>query len=181
MSEQQLLDVFSTHWSNEGFLSRAHEDARYAAGQDALRRFVADESRPGAPAPVAVERPFRVRLGDDAVQGRYDRIDETADGVVITDYKSSDVRDPKTAVQRARESLQLQVYALAHQAETGQLRFLETGVVGRVAPDARHLDKARETVERAADGIRAERFDPAPGYLSCTFCPFRDICPSSEA
>jgi DNA helicase II / ATP-dependent DNA helicase PcrA len=187
MDEEQLLDVYRTHWSSEGFLSRAHEDARFAAGEAALRRFVADETREGALPPVAVERPFNVRLGADTVRGRYDRIDQTPAGVVITDYKSSDVRDPKTAVQRARDSLQLQVYALAYQAETGhlptamQLRFLETGVVGRVSPSARQLDKARETVERAADGIRNERFDPTPGYLACTYCPFRDICPQSAA
>jgi DNA helicase-2/ATP-dependent DNA helicase PcrA len=187
MSEEQLLDVFGTHWSSEGFLSRAHEDARFAAGQRAVRLFHAEESREGAPVPVAVERPFRVRIGNDTVQGRYDRVDETPGGVVITDYKSSDVRDPKQAVQRARDSLQLQVYALAYEAETGelpaavQLRFLETGLVGRVSPDSKHLDKARATVEAAADGIRHGRFDPAPGYLACTYCPFRDICPASQA
>jgi DNA helicase-2/ATP-dependent DNA helicase PcrA len=187
MTEDQLLDVFGTHWSSEGFLSRAHEDARFAAGQQAVRLFHAQESTDDALVPVAVERPFRVQIGQDMVQGRYDRVDETPDGVVITDYKSSDVRDPKQAVQRARDSLQLQVYALAYEAETGQLptavqlRFLETGLVGRVAPDAKHLDKARATVEKAADGIRNGRFDPAPGYLACTYCPFRDICPASEA
>jgi ATP-dependent DNA helicase UvrD/PcrA len=187
MTQEQLLDVFSTHWSSDGFLSRAHEDARYAAGQQAVRLLHAEESRDDALVPVAVERPFRVRIGNDTVQGRYDRVDETTDGVVITDYKSSDVRDPKQAAQRARDSLQLQVYALAYEAETGelpaavQLRFLETGQVGRVKPDAKHLEKARTTVERAADGIRNGRFDPAPGYLACTFCPFRDICPASEA
>ena len=58
--------------------------------------------------------------------------------VVITDYKSSDVRDPVRARERARDSLQLQIYALAYEAETGrlpdalQLWFLESGLVGRV-------------------------------------------------
>jgi len=53
--------------------------------------------------------------------------------VVITDYKSSDVRDPARAKERARDSLQLQIYALAYQAESGrppdavQLWFLESG------------------------------------------------------
>ena len=35
--------------------------------------------------------------------------------------KSSDVRDQKRADSKARDSLQLQVYALAHQSETGEL------------------------------------------------------------
>ena len=109
---------------------------------------------------VAVERSFQVRLGADVVRGRYDRVDTTADGAIITDYKSSDVRDQGRADERARESLQLQVYALAWEAETGELpkqmelHFLDSGVVGRVAPDPKRLDRARRILAQAADGIR---------------------------
>ncbi len=60
---------------------------------------------------VAVERPFSVRIGGDRVRGRYDVVRQTDDGIVITDYKSGDMRDPTRARQRARSSLQLQLYA----------------------------------------------------------------------
>ena len=40
--------------------------------------------------------------------------------VTITDYKSSDVRDPIKARQRARDSLQLQIYAMAYEAMAGR-------------------------------------------------------------
>jgi DNA helicase-2/ATP-dependent DNA helicase PcrA len=187
MPEAELLDVFATHWSSEGFLSREHEEARFASGQAALRRFLAHELRDGAVLPIAVERPFSVRLGRDTIRGRYDRLDQTPEGTVITDYKSSDVRDPKKAAEKARDSLQLQLYALAHQAETGELplavelHFLESGLTGRVTPDPVRLEKTRRTLEAAADDIRAGRFEARPDYLSCGYCPFRDICPSSAA
>jgi len=187
MPEAELMDVFATHWSSEGFLSREHEEARFASGQAALRRFLEEQLQDGAALPVAVERPFSVRLGRDTVRGRYDRLDETPEGTVIIDYKSSDVRDPKKAAEKARDSLQLQLYALAHQAETGELpaavelHFLESGVTGRVKPDPARLEKTRKTLEAAADGIRAGHFEARPDYLSCGYCPFRDICPSSAA
>ncbi len=187
MSEAELIDVFVTHWSGEGFLSREHEEARFASGQGALRRFLEEQLRDGAAVPAAVERPFSVRLGRDTVRGRYDRLDETPEGTVITDYKSSDVRDPKKAAEKARDSLQLQLYALAHQAETGELpaavelHFLESGVTGRVTPDPVRLEKTRKTLEAAAEGIRAGHFEARPDYLSCGYCPFREICPSSAA
>jgi DNA helicase-2/ATP-dependent DNA helicase PcrA len=187
MTEEQLFEVFATHWSSEGFLSRAHEDARFAAGQAALRRFLLDETSPGATIPVAVERPFSVHLDRDLIRGRYDRVDETSAGSVITDYKSSDVRDPKQATQKARDSLQLQIYALAYEAETGelpaavQLRFLESGMVGRIVPDRTRLDRARKAVETAAAGIRAGAFEAKPDYMACGFCPYREICPASAA
>jgi DNA helicase-2/ATP-dependent DNA helicase PcrA len=107
--------------------------------------------------------------------------------VTITDYKSSDVRDPVKARQRARDSLQLQIYAMAYEAMTGrlpeavQLHFLDSGLVGRAEVDPKRLDKAREKIAAAAAGIRARDYAPKPSTVSCTYCPFREICPSSAA
>ena len=107
--------------------------------------------------------------------------------VTITDYKSSDVRDPTVAKQRARDSLQLQIYAMAYEAMTGrlpdavQLHFLDSGLVGRAEVVPERLEKARTKIATAAAGIRARDYTPKPGTLACTYCPFRDICPSSVA
>ena len=105
--------------------------------------------------------------------------------VVITDYKSSDVRDPAKARQRAKDSLQLSIYAMGYEAMTGRLpdavalNFLETGLVGMAPVDRRRIDKAREAIRTVAAGIRARDFEAKPDHLSCTWCPFREICPSS--
>jgi DNA helicase-2/ATP-dependent DNA helicase PcrA len=107
--------------------------------------------------------------------------------VTITDYKSSDVRDPARARQRARDSLQLQIYAMAYEAQTGRLpdvvalHFLESGLVGRAEVDPKRLAKARDRIREAARGIRAGEFAATPDYLACTWCAFRDICPASVA
>ena len=107
--------------------------------------------------------------------------------VTITDYKSSDVRDPARARQRTRDSLQLQIYAMAYEAMTGrlpdavQLYFLDSGVASRVEVDPKRLEKARGRIATAAAGIRARNYEPSPGPLACTYCPFREICPSSAA
>ncbi len=107
--------------------------------------------------------------------------------VTITDYKSSDVRDPAVAKQRARDSLQLQIYAMAYEAMTGrlpdavQLHFLDSGLVGRAEVEPARLEKARAKIATAAAGIRARDYTPKPSVLACTYCPFRDICPSSAA
>ena len=39
MSEEQLFASFEAAWTNDGFLSREHEEARLAAGREALRTF----------------------------------------------------------------------------------------------------------------------------------------------
>ena len=125
-------------------------------------------------------------LGRDRVRGRYDRVDVDPDGrVTITDYKSSDVRDPATANRRARESLQLAIYAVAYEAQHGQLpdelslHFLESGLVGRSVPSEKRLSRATEQMAAAAEGIRAGQFVADPSPMRCGFCPFREICPDA--
>ena len=107
--------------------------------------------------------------------------------VVITDYKSSDVRDPAKARERAKNSLQLSIYAMAYEAMTGRLpdevalNFLQTGLIGSSPVDRKRIDKARDAVRGAAAGMRARDFAPKPDYIACGFCAYREICPSSAA
>ena len=135
---------------------------------------------------MAVEQEFTVSFGPDRLRGRYDRVDRDDEGrTVITDYKSSDVRDLTTANRRAKESLQLSIYALAHEAEHGALpdelalHFLESGIVGRAEPTEKRLAKAQESLATVADGIRAGRFEATPSAMRCGYCPFREICPDA--
>jgi DNA helicase-2/ATP-dependent DNA helicase PcrA len=215
MTEDELDEVFESAWTNEGFMSRDHEEARLAAGKAALRRFRAAQLEPDAVIPTYVEREFSFTLGGDRVRWRWDRVDvvpiETdlpvgaaagshgadvvsptlgmlgPERVTITDYKSSDVRDPAKARQRARDSLQLQIYAMGYEAMTGRLPdtlslyFLESGLIGEVPVDPARLAKAREKIAGAAAGMRARDYTPRPDYLSCTYCAFRDMCPASVA
>jgi len=223
LTEPELLAAFDAAWSNEGFVSREHEQARLEAGREALRRFREEQLQPDAVVPAWVEREFAFALDGNRVRGRFDRVDivpmaepsasvagEARDvgdaptllradvvepmlellgpeAVTITDYKTSDVRDPAVARQRARDSLQLQIYAMAYEAMTGrlpdavQLHFLDSGLVGRAEVDPVRLEKARGRIATAAAGIRARDYTPRPSPMTCSYCPFRDICPSSAA
>ena len=219
MSEAQLDETLEAAWSNEGFVSREHEEARLAGARVALRRFREEQLRPGAVIPTYVERVFSFMLDGDRVRGRWDRVDvetvaHTADAamgpagseptpsadvvnptlgimgaerVTITDYKSSDGRDPVKARQRARESLQLQIYAMGYEALTGRLpdalslNFLESGLVGTVEVDPKRLARARVKIQTAAAGIRARDYTATPDQLACSWCAYRDICPSGVA
>ncbi|HET9346804.1 MAG TPA: ATP-dependent DNA helicase, partial [Candidatus Limnocylindrales bacterium] len=218
MSEEELAAAFEAAWTNEGFLTREHEEGRLAAGRETLRRFREEQLLPGAVVPAYVEREFSFSLDGDRVRGRWDRVDiepagddppaETHEAeppaahadtvsptlgltgrerVTITDYKSSDVRDPVRARQRARDSLQLQIYAMGYEALSGrlpdyvQLHFLDSGLVGRAEVDQKRLAKAREKIATAAAGMRQRDYTAKPDRMTCTYCPYREICPSSVA
>jgi DNA helicase-2/ATP-dependent DNA helicase PcrA len=179
-----FLRAFDEAWRNEGFLTREHEERRKREGVDALTRFYHEEEAAGRK-PAAVEQEFSLTLGSVRVRGRLDRVDESPDGAVIVDYKSSDVTDQKRADQRARQTLQLKIYALAWREMSGrvpvrvELSFLESGLVGSHRPTKEDLTEAREAIEAAVRGIRQRRFDATPGYQVCRYCPYNQICPST--
>jgi DNA helicase-2/ATP-dependent DNA helicase PcrA len=185
-AEQALFDEFRRNWMSEGFLSREHEEARFASGLRTLAGFRTRAlAQPGNV--VAVERPFELTLDGMRIRGRVDRLDQDERGAVIVDYKSSEVRAQRKADDKARDSLQLQTYALAHEQRTGelpiamQLHFLESGLIGQTTPAPARLAKARDQLRGAFAGIAAQEFTPRPNPVACGYCPFRQVCPSSAA
>jgi DNA helicase-2/ATP-dependent DNA helicase PcrA len=184
-----VVRAFEQAWSSEGFFSREHEERRLAEGRETLRRFVERETASGR-TPLAVEMEFKFRSGSDWVRGRWDRIDEREGGIVLVDYKTSDVEDRDGAQQRARESLrneQLGIYALAYHETRGtlpakvELHFVGQDLVGAADVGFEHLDRARERIAAAAVGIRGGLFPARPDARNCSFCDYSRFCPHSAA
>jgi DNA helicase-2/ATP-dependent DNA helicase PcrA len=184
-----VVAAFEGAWSSEGFYSREHEERRLEEGRAALRRFVARAAR--EPVPLAVERTFKFRIGPTTVQGRWDRVDERAEGIVLVDYKTTDLEEEAEADQRAQEDLrkgrQLALYALAYREMYGttpaavELHFVGPGTVGRAEVRTEHLESAADRVFEAGRGIRAAAFPPKPSPRDCAFCPYSRFCPNSAA
>ena len=181
-----LIRVFKANWRSEGFISREHEDQRFAHGQEVLKKFFAQQETGGA-IPKYVEEPFKFRLGNNQIAGRWDRVDEFAAGeVYLIDYKSSDVNDPEKARVQTVSSRQLRIYALAYEARFGRplkgwrLHFLDTGLIGEATLKERLLEKTREDILKASAGIRRRDYTPDPGPAKCKYCAYQDICPAAE-
>ncbi len=180
-----LLAAFERAWVNEGFISREHEDQRLEEGRQVLRRFLDFQESLGT-RPTFVEAPFSFQLGLTRVKGRWDRVDLRGGDTVVIDFKTSDVRAQKDADRRARESLQLAVYALAYKEVYGappsrlELHFLgpQQVLVGGAEPEEGMLADAREVIEHASRGIRVQNFLATPDYYrACRYCAFNSICP----
>ncbi|MEJ0073719.1 MAG: PD-(D/E)XK nuclease family protein [Candidatus Saccharibacteria bacterium] len=102
--------------------------------------------------PIEVEKPFNVSVPDLPVRikGRMDAVYGHPKGIEIRDYKTSIVRDDKKAKERAGDSQQLTVYALAWQLMHDEmpaslaLDFIETGHIGTV----RRMPASLETLKK---------------------------------
>ena len=77
---------------------------------------------------------------------------------------------------------------MGYEAMTGRLpdavalHFLETGLDrhGRRRPERLEKARGRRSPTRRR-GIRARDYAPRPEPMACSYCPFREICPSSAA
>ena len=215
MTEDAAVRRLRGAWTNEGFLSREHEEARLAAGREALRRFRDEQLRPGAVVPAYVEREFSFLLDGDRVRGRFDRVDivparpgRAGPRQATTARRAAPTSSsrPSTCRRSAWYDHRLQVERRPRPGEgppAGEglapaldlrdgLRGDDRPAAGRRGPplprvgaggpapvDRKRVEKAREAIRAAARGIRARDFTPKPDHLSCSYCAFREICPSS--
>ncbi len=159
---------------------------RKKAGEKALCRFFRRQESCGQ-IPAHLEKSFKWQEDRVRFIGRWDRVDCTKRGAVIVDFKASEVKSQKEADKRARESLQMDLYALSYLRTQGelpsemQLYFLESDIVGCSSKGEEELARAEEKIRETEAGIRSRNFEAKPDWHNCNYCDFKTICPSSYA
>jgi len=158
---------------------------------------------------ISTEQRFSLDLGDILLDGRIDEITPLGppDGaagaleaagagngaenergkkqgmppVELVDYKTGKPRKPVDA----EKSLQLSVYALAarRQLQLDPVRLTFYNLTNNQSVSATRtehdLEVAEELIREVAGRIRAQKFDPTPGFV-CKRCDFFSICPVHE-
>ena len=181
-SADDLVAALRRAWIPEGFLSREHEERRLEAAEAALRRLHERETVHPLQ-PTAVEEEFAFFVDRTKVVGRYDLVVESEGQLTILDFKTGDVGETKEARRRAKDSLQLDIYALAHLRTRGrlpdwvELRFLESGVRGGKRPSLEQAERTEGTIRELSSLLRSRDFSPRPSFRACSQCAFQDVCP----
>lgn len=152
---EKLYQVFEDAWSNEGFVSLAHEERRYARGQAVLKAFHQREEKK-KDFPIEVEKAFHLMLPELKlrISGRYDAVFARGEGVEIRDFKTGEVDTEKKAADRLKKSIQLQIYALAWERHTKtpvkdvSLHFIEHDILAKTSDidHAKTLDSLAQVV-----------------------------------
>lgn len=171
VSFEELLLVLRDSWSHNGFVSLRHEQERMQAAEDTLRKTWQSLEATDLQI-VDVERAFQVDFEEYKVRvrGRYDLILQNQNGIEIRDFKTSSVNDQKAAQNRVRDSVPMQIYALAWSMEQPEkplslisLHFVDSGIVA--TRDKLNHVKTRARIQEVAEGIRAAHY-PKKGNLT---------------
>lgn len=181
-SKEGLCRAFDASFRAEGFFSREHIEERRASAYRALKMFFQEEEKV-ASLPAYMEKEFSFFMENNKISGRWDRVDIIGDKAVIIDFKTSAIKKQKDADRKAKESLQLSIYALAYKCiysilpQSLRLYFLDSGLIGSTEKDDAGLEETISVIKEAAIGIRRAEFPAKPQYLSCTYCAYNQICP----
>jgi len=186
---EDLWTVFEKAWVAEGYITREHEEQRLRAGREALKTFFEKEMAESR-MPKKIEEKFSFNLDTEAgivrVNGRFDIVYDDEKGIEVSDFKTSQVTKQDDADRRAKQSTQLDVYALAWQEmynqnpNTVSLQFVESGLRGETQKTEKDFEKIRKKIGEVAGKVKAGRFEATPSYMQCGICAFRDICPYTE-
>lgn len=182
ISLNEILDYYESIWVNEGYLTKEHEIERFETGRKTVENFYKREQKTKK-IPSFLEDSFKFIINDSRISGRFDRLDEDKSAAVIIDYKSSNITDQKKADKRAKESIQMNLYALAYMERKGhlpdkvELHFLESGLIGSAVKEETDIENIKSIIDEVSTGIRQQNYNAKPTYMACQYCPYKQICP----
>ena len=135
---------------------------------------------------ASTEQDVRVEINGVPFRGIIDRVDETDDGLVVTDYKSGKAPSDRFSSNYATQML---LYAAALTELEGskpakaQLLYLGQKVVEVEITDenlSEAVDELRTTWLAIMESCISQEFEASPGPL-CGWCPFVTECPEGTA
>lgn len=181
---EDLMEVFRREWSQEGFLTRKHEEMRFEEGRKSLLNFYNEFKDKILPSDTA-DREYRFFLDDVRITGKWDLIKKGKDGDIITTFRSSDVTGKKSADKRTKESLKNRIAVLAYVEKTKkppqkiESYFLNHGITGEADYKSFNLEKIKQELRDAYLGIVKGNFLPMPNARKCSMCIYMEICPAT--
>lgn len=164
ISIADVLDVYRLAWKSEGFVSADHEATLYETGRTAITNYI-EHHKSDKLMPIAIEQPFELQLTDikTVISGRYDIVLNTPSGLEIRDFKTSRVKDQKSADKKLKDSVQLGIYALSWEklqqkpVSSVSLEFVEDLVVAKT--DKIDHEKTIGLITQAVNGIKNMHFE----------------------
>ncbi|MEK7643957.1 MAG: ATP-dependent DNA helicase [Patescibacteria group bacterium] len=179
---EDLYKIYEECWSGNWYKSKRQREEYHDKGRRIVKEFY-DTHENHWTVPVVLEGWFRIKIDDNIIQGRIDRVDRLPDkSLEIIDYKTGKSKESV----KGSDKDQLLLYQLAveslpeysHLGSVGKLTYfylndnLETSFVGT----AKELNKLKDGLIETIAKIKTGDFVATPGKHVCPNCDFRDIC-----
>ncbi|MEA3452830.1 MAG: UvrD-helicase domain-containing protein [Patescibacteria group bacterium] len=180
---KKILEIYERNWIDEWYENKKQKQEYYKLGKEVLNNFLKDFIKNPPKIKVAqgilgLEMDFRLKIKDDTIKGKIDRVDELPDGSVeIIDYKTGKGKDKL----QKQDKEQLLIYQLAAEQildsvpEKLSYYYLNENKKLSFTSTEQEREKFREEILKKIENIRKSDFKATPGW-HCKFCDFKDIC-----
>lgn len=185
---EQALDYFAKGWNSEIYDDELEERSAFAQGVTIIQNYLM-KNHPEDFTIVDLESRFAIEIGDEAsgrhvVSGIIDRIDKTADGFEIIDYKTA---RKMPSQEKVDNDIQLSIYLKAflnrYPKETANidkitvsLYYLKHNMKLSSTRTIEQLSNLEKTFLEVVQKIEQQQFEPLLSPL-CDWCGFQKICP----
>lgn len=187
-SVEQALDYFAKGWNSEVYEDEMEERAAFSQGVTMIQNYL-EHNKPSDFTIVDLESRFAIEIGNEEsgkhiVSGIIDRIDKTADGYEIIDYKTTRKMPSQDKVDN---DLQLSIYLRAFLERypkewehldkiTVSLYYVKHGVKLSSTRTKEQLERVDQTFLEVIKAIEEAKFEPILSPL-CDWCGYQKICP----
>ena len=179
LPKKEALEIFSTKWASSGM----NDPKLFGDGRAIVRNYIASNPDFDHENILAVEKKFRIALGDFEILGFIDRIDRVDDSTIrVIDYKTNRLIFFRDEVE---SDLQLSVYQMAVRElfpdfENVELEFhmLRHDARLKTSRTDEQLEDARAFIEMVGRQIESATQWPDNLGPNCVYCDVASECPA---
>lgn len=178
VTREELMQIYSDVWEDDWYDTKERKEEYRARGTKLLDLFY-DQTAKQPPDPLFLEKDFKLKIGQYAIKGKIDRIDNVEGGVEIIDYKTGKPKEEGKISSDDKKQLMLYQVAVTRLFGMTPVRltyhYLEDGSQISFIGDEADIEKFDAGVEQTLASIAEGKFEATPG-MHCKFCDFASIC-----
>ncbi len=177
-----LIELYKKNWIDDWYESKSQKEEYYKLGRKIIKafyeKFIQEQSKIFIiNGDLALETSFRLKIANNTLIGRIDRIDQIQEGIEIIDYKTGRYKEKLSP----EEKQQLLIYQIAAEEALGlkpaklSYYYLGEGKKTSFLGNSQDKEKQKLAIAAMAEKIKSSNFNANPGWR-CKFCDFKDIC-----
>ena len=180
---KNILEIYERNWIDEWYKDKEQKEKYYKLGKEILKNFLKDFIENPRKIKIVqgvlgLEMDFRLKINDDTIRGKIDRVDELPDhSIEIIDYKTG--KGKEKLQKQDRE--QLLIYQLAAEQILGKIPeklsyyYLNDNKRLSFTSTEQERKEFKQGISKKIEKIKNSDFKATPGW-NCKFCDFKDIC-----
>jgi DNA helicase-2/ATP-dependent DNA helicase PcrA len=177
-TQSTLLELYQESWIDEWYTDEAEKIKYKNKGEQILKEFF-EIHKNNWPEVEYLEKGFSLKIGKYIIKGVIDRIDKSAEGVEIVDYKTGEVKDGEKL--GPDDKAQLLLYQIAVEEVFGlkptklTFYYLNKNLPVSFLGSDKDKEKLKLKILDQIEAIKKSDFKATPSLL-CKYCDYFDIC-----